>query len=241
MHATITSTGKLTVGQTAGTVTVTATAKDNTAVKASMIVTIYQPEVQLTDYVVDLSKGNASFNEWDKAIVTGAMVGEELHMTYTGNNARYFIDLGEAVDMASYDKIEITAEMPYKMVFDLWDLSFDRNAYPEGTTVSWWDLSKSASSPYDKGDAGVGTYDDGGNLTTLTTSINIPKAGVSSIKNISFSSNDSRFVDANTVIKIKSTKFKVPEVVDPNEPAKKDVLDDLVVEYPLEEIGRAHV
>lgn len=196
-----------------GSVDVIATAKDGSKVSGTKTVTLKNAAVVSEDYVVDISKA-ADFTS-TAGISSLTKEGDDYVGSSINNNAKYFIDLGETLDLSGYAKMEVVFQSDGGLEFGLWDKDFDI------TADTWWDKAKLRKYSTD-----TGTADDHDADSDYKTQTEILSGDLSAIRYISIGANKNF---ENGTFKIKSFKFLAPEA------GAKDILDEYSVTYPVSE------
>lgn len=201
-----------------GTINVVATAKDGSKVSGKKTVTIQKAAAVTGDYTVDVSKVAETVDSSKSGIASLTKDGDDYVSPAIGNDAKYFIDLGDTMDLSGYTAMRVVFKSKGGLQFALWADDFDI------TAEKWWDNNKVATYSSDNGTAS--DHDDGSEYKTQDMKLT---GDVSKIRYVSVGTNKGFDGGADSTFAIKSITFLAPVA------GAKDMLDDYTITYPVDE------
>ncbi|MDR1700333.1 MAG: Ig-like domain-containing protein [Lachnoclostridium sp.] len=171
------------VGESIGTTKIRATSKDVPSIYGELEVTVHEvgtaenESLSLLDYPgISISPKDDTFDERYRSDASSVYVPENeattekgagLHINYTAADEAVVIDLGEEVNFAEYNSLEIVGSTPGCVAVELYDSNFSK------TTDTWWETTEGAAYPFFNGSCAtrleLGTYNEAAYACTEET------------------------------------------------------------------------
>ena len=155
--ATVDAEGTVTANNEAkeGKVTITATNKANSAVKATATIEIkkLQPAAEDYDILTNASTKVVPKSEDEKvklkSNIDATLAGGQLTFNYDALNQSVLIDLGKTINLAQYKGVEITGNVPSQIGIEFYSSKLDMTQTKDnGSEKDWWDTMSGKTYPF---------------------------------------------------------------------------------------------